>query len=204
MVGTIGPPVTICSRPVVAHTYLSVVNMTRLPNAVPGVTRAGKAIEIVDVAVKDRDGYLMGSAIPNVTMVKYNRYVKGNRSERPKKKWRCWRESTAICIAIVWPASLSKASSELATFRNRWKTIDIAAMSDMPVVPATRGDEAAIVPPNPSNLTIEGSDLTAATARHGLTVPVAKQLPTFAGGYLERKMIFGTMAWMPLTSSTSA
>ncbi len=45
------------------------------------------------------------------------------------------------------------------------KALEIAALSGMPVVRVSRGDEWSMVGPNPSNLTIEGNNLTPVKAR---------------------------------------
>src|SRR5262249_3195706 len=54
--------------PVFKHTYRSELRITTLPNSVKASKKAPSGIEMVDVAVKDRDGKLMPDAIPVVTV----------------------------------------------------------------------------------------------------------------------------------------
>jgi hypothetical protein len=54
--------------PVFKHTYLSELNLTKLPNSVKAAKKGPNGIELVDVAVKDANGKLFGSAIPVVTI----------------------------------------------------------------------------------------------------------------------------------------
>ena len=56
--------------PVFKHTYLSDVNMTKLPQSTTAVRRNGAGIELIEVAVKDDDGNLLGDAIPVVSIAK--------------------------------------------------------------------------------------------------------------------------------------
>ncbi len=77
IVGTIGEPgpPQATFRPMRRHTYSSEVNLTRLPEAVPGVRRRGGRIEIEDVPIKDEQGLLLPEAMPTVTFAKYGRYL---------------------------------------------------------------------------------------------------------------------------------
>jgi hypothetical protein len=57
------------------HTWSSEVNLTRLPDVVPGLCLESGAIKIEPVAVKTVDGLLRAEAMPNVTIAKYARYL---------------------------------------------------------------------------------------------------------------------------------
>jgi L-asparaginase/Glu-tRNA(Gln) amidotransferase subunit D len=54
--------------PAYKHTYLSELNMTKLPKSVKAVKKGPAGLELIDVAVKDADGKLLASAIPVVTI----------------------------------------------------------------------------------------------------------------------------------------
>ncbi len=54
--------------PVYKHTYKSDLRITTLPNTVKAARAGADGIEMVDVAVKDRNGALLGDAIPVVTV----------------------------------------------------------------------------------------------------------------------------------------
>jgi L-asparaginase/Glu-tRNA(Gln) amidotransferase subunit D len=60
--------------PAYKHTYCSDVRLTQLPTKVKAVKKVGRAIEAVDVAVKDSAGRLLGDAIPVVSIVKDGSY----------------------------------------------------------------------------------------------------------------------------------
>jgi hypothetical protein len=51
------------------------VNLSRLPNAVPGLCLEGTTIRTEPIAVKTDDGMLRPEAMPNVTIAKYARYL---------------------------------------------------------------------------------------------------------------------------------
>jgi hypothetical protein len=55
--------------PAFKHTYLSDLNMTKLPKSVKAVKKGAGGLELVDVAVKDGDGKLLATAIPVVSIV---------------------------------------------------------------------------------------------------------------------------------------
>lgn len=60
--------------PAYKHTYLSEVNLTRLPAAVSAVKKTGGGLRPVTVAVKDAAGKLLPDAIPVVSIVKDGTY----------------------------------------------------------------------------------------------------------------------------------
>jgi hypothetical protein len=175
VVGTIGPPVTIWSRPAALHTYTSEVNLTHLPASVPGVRREASGLGMVTVPVKNAEGDLLGAAIPKVTMAKYNRYMKDSVEApadeevemlaRIDSNLRSQPLSGFVVEGLVAAGNVQESLE---------KAIDIASLSGMPVVRVTRGDEAAMVPPNPNNLTVEGRDLTPVKARLLLMATILK------------------------------
>jgi L-asparaginase len=57
------------------HTHMSEVRLTKLPDYVTGVAGSPEAPTTVEVPVKDPDGGLLASAMPQVTFTKYARYV---------------------------------------------------------------------------------------------------------------------------------
>jgi hypothetical protein len=61
--------------PAYKHTYLSDVNRSKLPASVKAVRRGPAGIEVVDIAVKNAAGELLGSAIPSVSIVKDGSYA---------------------------------------------------------------------------------------------------------------------------------
>ena len=65
---------TLTYLPVYKHTYMSEVNISRLPDTVTAARRGAGGIETVEVAVKDADGKLLADAIPVVSIAKDGGY----------------------------------------------------------------------------------------------------------------------------------
>ncbi len=81
-----GMPPILTYLPGAKHTYQSDVNRTRLPLSVIGYTKSGSGMKAVDVAVKDRDGKLLGSAIPKVTITKEGNYSQEAAESGPERE----------------------------------------------------------------------------------------------------------------------
>jgi hypothetical protein len=56
--------------PALRHTYLSDVNMTKLPSSVQAAVAGKQGVELRQIAVKGADGRLLENAIPSVSIVK--------------------------------------------------------------------------------------------------------------------------------------
>ena len=133
ILGTIGPPVTIWFQPTNLHTWKSAINLSRLPSTVQGVSRVDGQIGSVEVQIKDEDGFLLGEAIPKVTMVKYNRYMKDNSMaladeevEVPARMEKNLRDSplSGFVAEGIWGTVHEPLE----------KALEIASLSGMPVV----------------------------------------------------------------------
>jgi L-asparaginase len=72
-VGHDGPP-TLTYLPATKHTYLSDVNVTRLPNQTKGVRLQGGRLTSVEVPIKSAADQLVEDAIPKVMIVKDGNY----------------------------------------------------------------------------------------------------------------------------------
>jgi L-asparaginase len=75
-----GPPI-LQYLPTAKHTYLSEVNLTRLPRETSGVRQTADGIVTVPVRIKDDAGHLLGSAIPKVSIVKDGGYASDAESD---------------------------------------------------------------------------------------------------------------------------
>ena len=168
IVGTIGqpgPPV-LTYRPVKLHTHTSQLRFTLLPDKVQGVRRGAKGIETVEVTVKDAQGELSGSAIPQVSMVKSGRYLPESASEHPESE-----------VDILARIERNLQTSPLAGFigegaapfggltRSIDAALERAVFSGMPVAKVGRGNAEGMVPVTPGTVFIAGSNLTATKAR---------------------------------------
>jgi hypothetical protein len=164
ILGTIGPPATLWFRPTSMHTWKSAVNLNRLPSTIQGVRKINGQIRNVQVRVKDQEGFLLGDAIPKVTMVRYNRYLKDNELAQAEEEV----EVSARIEKNLRDRPLSGFVAEGMGGRVHEPletALEIAALSGIPVVRVARGDEWTLVRPNPSNLTVEGNNLSPLKAR---------------------------------------
>ncbi|OGA01557.1 MAG: hypothetical protein A3H35_10085 [Betaproteobacteria bacterium RIFCSPLOWO2_02_FULL_62_17] len=168
IVGTIGqpgPPV-LTFRPARLHTHTSMLRLALLPASVHGVRSDAKGIEAIEVAVKDAQGNLLGSAIPQVSMVKSGRYLPESEGETPESE-----------VDILARIERNLRTSPLAGFigegaapfggltRSMDAALERAVFSGMPVVKVGRGNAEGMVPITPGTVFIAGSNLTATKAR---------------------------------------
>jgi L-asparaginase len=75
-------PAVLTYLPATRHTYLSAVNVTRLPVEVTGRLRSGQT----RVPIKDRRGEILESAIPKVTIVKDGNYTVDDSDDDPSRE----------------------------------------------------------------------------------------------------------------------
>jgi L-asparaginase len=80
-----GPPMLL-HVPATRHTWKSEVNISRLPSEVVGVRMTEAGIVPVSVAVKDRNGDLLGSAIPPVRIIKDGSYGADDWDDDPARE----------------------------------------------------------------------------------------------------------------------
>src|SRR5215510_9084280 len=160
-VGWDGPAV-LTYLPATRHTYLSAVNITRLPAAVTGVARGGT----VTVLIKDARGDLLESAIPKVTIVKDGNYTIDDYDDDPAREVdllaQIERNLTAHPLAGFVVEGLSPYGRLTSLVRTR--VMRHAAFSGMPVVLTGRGNAEGFVPP-PTAPFIGGRNLTSTKAR---------------------------------------
>jgi len=155
-------PIALTFVPTKKHTNTSEVNLTKLPRHVNGVLREGE----IDVHVKNNQGELLESAIPKVTIFKYARYVPDDFSDDPD-----------MVVEVLGRIEKNLVDSPLSGFvlegNAPYSSADVptvaalrrAALTGMPVARVGRGHHAGFTPPNPNDLFIEGSNLTATKAR---------------------------------------
>lgn len=166
VLGTTDAPVVLWFRPGTRHTWNSDVRLSQLPARVQGVTlRDGKPASVT-VQVKDADGLLRGDAVPKVTMVRYNHFIHDSAQARAEEE----AEALARIDKNLHERPLSGFVAEGLVARglvhdSLERALERAAMSGMPVVRVSRGDEGAMVAADPTNLTVEGNNLTAGKAR---------------------------------------
>jgi len=156
-----GPPV-LTYLPATRHTYLSQVNVTRLPNEVTGIARTGT----LRVPIKDARGELLDSAIPKVTIVKDGNYTTDDYDEDLAREVdllaQIERNLAAHPLAGFVVEGLAPYGRLTSTVRTQ--VMRRAAFSGLPVVLVCRGNAEGFVPP-PTLPFIGGRNLTATKAR---------------------------------------
>jgi hypothetical protein len=156
-VGHDGPP-ALTYIPARRHTYLSEVNLTRLPAAVAGLAQR-------PVRVKDDAGELLGSAIPKVAIVKDANYAAeriGEASEDDVDLMALVRrnlERYPLC-GFVLEGHAPYGTTSSAT---RKRVLKSAVYRGMPVVLVGRGNNEGFT--GPQGAFIGGRNLTATKAR---------------------------------------
>jgi len=157
--------------PATRHTYLSAVNITRLPGEVLGHLASGWA----RVPIKDARGELLESAIPKVTIVKDGNYTIDDYDDDPSREVdllaQIERNLAAHPLAGFVVEGLSPYGRLTSAVRTR--VMRRAAFSGMPVVLVGRGNAEGFVP-LPVAPFIGGRNLTATKARLLLMACVMK------------------------------
>jgi L-asparaginase len=165
IVGGIGP-VALTFVPTKKHTYLSEVNLTRLPGRVKGVRRVDGVISTVDVSIKDENGELLPSAIPKVTFVKHARYLSDDLSNK-----------ATGAVEVLSRIDKNLQDSELSGFvlegispyagadETTMAALRRAALRGIPTARVGRGNHGGITFTNANDLFVEGNNLTATKAR---------------------------------------
>lgn len=151
--------------PTARHTYLSEVNVSRLPAEVQGARRDGDKLRLVPVRIKGDDGELLESAIPKVSIVKDGSYVADGYDEDPEREV----DLIALTDYKLRRAPLAGFIVEglspygLMTSMARNRLMLRAVHSGLPVVRVGRGNTEGFVPVR--DRFIGGSNLTATKAR---------------------------------------
>ena len=151
--------------PALKHTYLSDVNLSKIPSSVSVVRARAKSIERVDTKIRDASGDLLESAIPSVAIVKDGGFYAEEYFDDPAV--------TADLVALV---ERKLATGRLAGFVIEGTTpygkmtssVRQAAMRKaiycgLPVARVGRGNTEGFA--DPDEYFIAGSNLTATKAR---------------------------------------
>jgi hypothetical protein len=148
------------------HTHQSSVNLRQLPQSVEGALAQNGTLGRISVSVKDANGCLLSSAIPQVRFVKSARYmpsgpdagINGEVEILSRIERNLYEEPLAGFVAegAVPGGNLIRVMD--AALRR-------AIFSGMPVVRVPRGNAEGIAPRTQDGLSIGGSNLTANKAR---------------------------------------
>ena len=163
-VGYDGPP-RLTYVPETRHSYLSEVNVSRLPARTIGVRRYTGTLALVDVPIKDAAGNLLESAIPKVVIVKDGTYdVDGYDVDLARQADLVARMEHNLAHApLAGFVAEGLAPYGIMTSVPRHRLMLRAVHSGMPVVRVGRGNNDGFTPPR--DRLIGGRNLTATKAR---------------------------------------
>ena len=169
IIGSLGNsgPAVLSFRSIKRHTHKSEVNINRLPRAVEGVGIVNGRPSFVPVRIKDERGELLPTAIPKVTIAKTARYLLESPEADPNTEVEILarveknlHDFPLAGFVVEGVSPYGNPMESLAAALNR------AVLTGMPVARVGRGNaEGFTKPPNATDLTIAGSNLTATKAR---------------------------------------
>jgi L-asparaginase/Glu-tRNA(Gln) amidotransferase subunit D len=164
--GESGEPV-MTFAPMRLHTHRSRVRVTELPDVVRVPVRESRTGGVRSTELPVREGAdLLGSAIPQVSIVKHSRYAGSDGTGLPGPELevsaRIERNlSSAVLSGFVLEGSTPYGAASSATDA----ALRVAAFSGMPTVRVSRGDSGGFVAHERVRLGIAGANLTATKAR---------------------------------------
>jgi L-asparaginase len=151
--------------PALKHTYLSEVNLSRIPSSVPVVFNSGGTIKRSETKIRQDNGDLLESAIPSVAIVKDGGFYAEEYLDDP-----------AVTADLVALLARKLETNRLAGFviegttpygkmtsSVRQRVLRKAIYSGLPVVRVGRGNPEGFA--DPDEYFIAGSNLTATKAR---------------------------------------
>ncbi|MBX5491672.1 MAG: asparaginase [Chloroflexi bacterium] len=167
IIGAVGgeAPPTLTYLPTRKHTYLSEVNIHRLPASVPGVRLEGGRIVVTTVPVTTTDGELLESAIPRVSIVKDGSYLVEVDYGEVEREVDILAQIAHNLHDVPLAGFVVEGQSPYGTMNStvRQEAMRRAVYSGFPVVCVGRGNAEGFATPRPDF--IAGSNLTATKAR---------------------------------------
>jgi hypothetical protein len=160
--------------PVTRHTYMSDVNINRLPAFTEGVAATPAGIERVRVQIRNQDGDLLDTAIPKISIIKDASYSEDDYAADPAQHV----DIAALVDYMLKNTPLAGFVLEglnpygKATATSLTRALARAVLSGFPVVNVGRGNTEGFA--WPGGLFVAGSNLTATKARMLLMLCVMK------------------------------
>ncbi len=151
--------------PAYKHTYLSDVNITKLPNVTRAVRAGRHGPESFEIAVKDAQGDLLPDAIPSVSIVKDGGYYGDDYGDDPARELDLhylidFKLGQGRLAGFITEGQVPYGSM---TSQARKKVMEKAVYSGMPVVQCGRGAPEGFA--DGTSILLAGSNLTATKAR---------------------------------------
>jgi L-asparaginase len=153
-------------KPVRRHTSCSELRLTKLPSEIEGSHLQGSQVRTIAVQIKDAQDYLLGAAIPKVTIVKHARYLPEDTSGDPSSEVDILARIENNLRDAPLAGFIAEGSAPFGAMSNSVDAaLKRATFSGMPVVKVGRGNAGGFVDPTRDPLAIAGSNLTATKAR---------------------------------------
>tara|TARA_Y100001980_G_C14556896_1_gene352675 strand:+ start:59538 stop:61298 length:1761 start_codon:yes stop_codon:yes gene_type:complete len=168
VIGSMGYGPKLTFLPLRKHTYLSEVNITKIPSSVPGIKMSEDgSITTTQVPVKDSEGYLLSEAMPMVTIYKSARWKTENDGSEDAASEvdilsRIKDDLTKYPLAGFVGEGMAPYGSMISPMD---AALEYAALHGYPVLKAARGNADGFMNTNPNNLFIEGYNITATKGR---------------------------------------
>jgi hypothetical protein len=151
--------------PAYKHTYLSEVNVTRLPETVAAVRAGPQGLELFAIAITGQAGEIVPEAIPSVSIVKDGNYLSEDFGDDPALEHDlhfliAHKLGLDRLAGFVTEGHVPYGTLPSAT---RQKVMEKAVFSGLPVVRVGRGNAEGFADATP--IFLSGSNLTATKAR---------------------------------------
>ena len=152
-------------RPTNRHTHSSEVNLRQLPAAVNGVRLVSGQVTNVIITVKDDQGNLLPTAIPEVRFVKSARYLPPDTSGDPKSEVEILARIAHNLAEAPLAGFVAEGQVGGMTVRPMTVALERAVFSGMPVVVVSRGNPEGFASAGANSVFLSGSNLTANKVR---------------------------------------
>lgn len=147
------------------HTYSSDVRFTQLPASTTGVRRINGKVTTVPYPIKDAEGNLLPTAIPNVTLVKGARWSAADPAANPETEVDILARLEKNLTSDPLSGMVSEGTHGGGLVPAGEAALRFVALHGIPVVKVNRGNTVGYIRPNDDNLIIEGANLIATKAR---------------------------------------
>jgi hypothetical protein len=143
------------------------VNLTNLPDQVPGVVMTAAGLGTCEVPVKDEAGGLIPCSMPMVTITKHVRYGLEDLSDDPAQEVEIYARIARNLSRFPLSGFVLEGSPPYGdTDEAKFAALEQAVFSGMPVVCVGRGNIGGMVPArDQQQVLLTGSNLTATKAR---------------------------------------
>ncbi len=159
------------------HTWKSEVRLSQLPETINGQIKRNGKFETVSVSIKTKQGELLPSAIPKVSLLKGDTWFDDDGGPNPSNEKGIIANIDQL---LTYPLAglVGEGTAPYSSMSaSQDRALEKAVLNGLPVVKTARGDATGLVKVNPNNLFIEGNNLTTTKARFLLTGAIMKLGP---------------------------